>query len=118
MTRAKSLLEAKDGLSFLEVIARQVLHVRDRSNARRTLVLRNSLYTRADSLAALERYPGLKADVPLDFVQGKVPKLRADDLEPAEWPADPALEWAPPGHGDVYTSLASSGRLDELLVRG
>jgi len=28
------------------------------------------------------------------------------------------LEWAPPGHGDVYTSLAVSGMLDELLKRG
>ena len=28
MTRAKSLIEAKDGLSFLDVIARQVLELR------------------------------------------------------------------------------------------
>ena len=35
------------------------------------------------------RHPELEADVPLDFVQGKVPKLRADDLSPVEWPADP-----------------------------
>src|SRR4051812_43627300 len=97
MTRAKSLLEAKDGLTFLDVIARQVLHVRKRAGARLPLVLMNSFYTRDDSLAALERYPGLAADVPLDFVQGKVPKLDADDLEPLSWPDDPDLEWAPPG---------------------
>ena len=30
---------------------------------------------------------------------------RADDLQPVEWPDDPALEWAPPGHGDLYTAL-------------
>ena len=41
--------------------------------------------------------------------QGKVPKLRADDLEPVEWPADPKLEWAPPGHGDLYPSLVGLG---------
>jgi UTP--glucose-1-phosphate uridylyltransferase len=57
-------------------------------------------------------------DLPLDFVQGKVPKLRADDHSPVSWPADPAQEWAPPGHGDVYTSLAVSGMLDALLERG
>jgi UTP--glucose-1-phosphate uridylyltransferase len=56
--------------------------------------------------------------VPLDFVQGKVPKLLADSFEPVDWPADPALEWAPPGHGDVYVSLATSGMLGELLGRG
>jgi UTP--glucose-1-phosphate uridylyltransferase len=118
MTRAKSLLEAKDGLSFIDVIARQVLTVRERTGARLPLVLMNSFYTRNDTLAALERYPDLPADVPLDFVQGKVPKLRADDLEPVSWPSDPDLEWAPPGHGDLYTALVSSGMLDDLVDHG
>jgi UTP--glucose-1-phosphate uridylyltransferase len=118
MTRAKSLLEAKDGLTFLDVIARQVLRVRERSGARLPLVLMNSFYTREDSLGALSRYEGLRADVPLDFVQGKVPKIDASSLEPVSWPADPDLEWAPPGHGDLYTSLVTSGMLAELLDRG
>jgi UTP--glucose-1-phosphate uridylyltransferase len=118
MTRAKSLLEAKDGLTFLDVVARQVLRLRERSKARIPLVLMNSFYTRGDSIAALERYPELKADVPLDFVQGKIPKLTAGELEPVEWADDPDLEWAPPGHGDLYTSLVTSGMLDELLGKG
>jgi UTP--glucose-1-phosphate uridylyltransferase len=118
MTRAKSLLEVKEGLTFLDIIVRQVLALRRRTGARLPLVLMNSFYTREDTLAALERYPDLPADVPLDFVQGKVPKLRADDLEPVSWPAHPALEWAPPGHGDVYTSLMTSGMLDTLLEHG
>ena len=118
MTRAKSLLEVKEGLSFLDITARQVLGLRERFDARLPLVLMNSFYTREDSLAALERYPDLAVDVPLDFVQGKAPKIVADGLEPVEWPADPALEWAPPGHGDLYVSLVSSGMLDELLERG
>ena len=79
----------------------------------------NSFATRDDTLAALERYPELEIDgLPLDFVQGKVPKLLADGFEPVSWEADPALEWAPPGHGDVFTSLATSGTLDTLLERG
>jgi UTP--glucose-1-phosphate uridylyltransferase len=118
MTRAKSLLEVKDGLSFLDIIARQVLHARERHGARLPLVLMNSFYTREDSLAALERYRDLPADVPLDFVQDKVPKLRADELSPVEWPADPELEWAPPGHGDLYTALVVSGMLERLRERG
>jgi UTP--glucose-1-phosphate uridylyltransferase len=118
MTRAKSLLEAKDGLSFLDIIARQVLDVRARAGARLPLVLMNSFYTRDDSLEALARYPELPADVPLDFVQGKVPKIDADSLEPVSWPSDPDLEWAPPGHGDLYTALVTSGMLSELLEHG
>ena len=119
MTRAKSLIEVKQGLSFLDVIVRQVLHLRERFGARLPLLFMNSFATQDDTLAALERYPELAVDgLPLDFVQGKVPKLLADSFEPVEWPADPALEWAPPGHGDVYTSLATSGMLAELRAGG
>jgi UTP--glucose-1-phosphate uridylyltransferase len=118
MTRAKSLLEVKDGLTFLDVIARQVLGLRRRSGARLPLVLMNSFYTRGDTLAALERYPDLAADVPPDFVQGKVPKLDAGSLAPVDWPDDPDLEWAPPGHGDLYTALVTSGMLAELRGHG
>src|SRR3954453_1819732 len=118
MTRAKSLLEVKDGRSFLDLIAEQILDLGERSGARIPLVLMNSFATRDDSLAALERYPDLSADVPPDFVQNKVPKVREDDLEPAEWPDDPSLEWAPPGHGDLYAALVTSGMLDALLERG
>jgi UTP--glucose-1-phosphate uridylyltransferase len=119
MTKAKSLLEVKDGLSFLGVIVRQILHLRERHGAPVPLLLMNSFATRDDTLAALERYPDLAVDgLPLDFLQGRVPKLLETSHEPVRWPADPALEWAPPGHGDVYTSLAGSGMLAELLERG
>jgi UTP--glucose-1-phosphate uridylyltransferase len=119
MTKAKSLVEVKDGHTFLDVIVRQVLHLRERYGAQIPLLLMNSFATRDDTLVALERYPELPIEgLPLDFVQGKVPKLLADSLEPVSWPADPALEWAPPGHGDVFTSLATSGMLNTLLERG
>jgi UTP--glucose-1-phosphate uridylyltransferase len=118
MTGPKSLVVVKDGLTFLDIAARQVLALRESTGARLPLVLMNSFYTRDESLAALRRHEGIEADVPLDFVQGRFPKLRADDLRPVEWPADAELEWAPPGHGDLYTSLATSGMLDTLLERG
>src|SRR3954464_2995191 len=118
MTKAKSLLEVKEGRTFLDLIAEQVLDLRERSGARLPLVLMNSFATREDSLAALERHGDLSAGLPRDFVQNKVPKITADGLEPASWPADPALEWAPPGHGDLYTALVTSGMLDALLAEG
>jgi UTP--glucose-1-phosphate uridylyltransferase len=118
MDRAKSLLEVKDGMAFLDVIARQVLALREVSGARVPLVLMNSFYTRDDSLALLERYDDLASDVPFDFVQHKEPKLLVDGLMPAEWPADPSLEWCPPGHGDIYPALMTSGMLALLLERG
>lgn len=114
----KSLLAVKEGLTFLDITARQILALRERTGARLPLVLMNSFSTRAPSLAVLSRYPSLRADVPADFVQNKEPKLRADTLRPVSWPADPALEWAPPGHGDLYTALVSSGMLAALLDAG
>jgi UTP--glucose-1-phosphate uridylyltransferase len=118
MTRAKSLIEAREGLSFLDVIVRQTLAIRDRHAVRLPLVLMNSYRTRGDTVAALERYPDLEADVPLDFLQHREPRIRADDLTPVEWPPDPELEWCPPGHGDLYPALRSSGMLAALLDRG
>jgi UTP--glucose-1-phosphate uridylyltransferase len=114
----KSLLEVKAGLTFLDVIVRQVLGLRRRFDARLPLVLMNSFATREETLAALERHPDIGSDVPIDFVQNRVPKLRADDLEPVSWPENPELEWAPPGHGDLYTAMVGSGMLETLLDGG
>lgn len=109
---AKSLLIVKDGWTFLDIIAHQAL------GAGVPLVLMNSFATRADSLAALARYPALVGAIPLDFMQHKVPKVLQADLAPATWPEDPDLEWCPPGHGDIYTALLTSGMLETLLDHG
>src|SRR5919199_4487015 len=118
MTGPKSLVEVKDGHTFLDLAPRQVLALREAAGARLPLLLMNSFYTRDESLAALARHPEIEADVPLDFVQGRFPKLRADDLGPVSWPANRELEWAPPGHGDLYTSIVTSGMLERLLDGG
>jgi len=118
MEQAKSLLEVKKGLSFLDIIARQVLHVRSRYDCSMPLILMNSFYTRAGSLAVLDNYPALKNTLPLDFVQHKVPKIDQLTLTPVNWPSNPELEWCPPGHGDLYTALVTSGMLDALLAQG
>ena len=115
----KSLIEVKPGTSFLDVVARQVLALRERHGARLPLVLMNSAATRGPSLEVLRRYDCLRVPgVPLDFLQGREPKIRAEDLQPVRWPADPELEWCPPGHGDIYPALAATGTLDALLDAG
>jgi len=118
MTRAKSLLEARRGLSFLDLIARQVLVLRKRHDCALPLVLMDSFRTREDSLAALRAHPGLDVGLPLDFLQHKVPRVAVDGLAPAEWPENPEYEWCPPGHGDLYTALVTSGTLEALRSRG
>jgi UTP--glucose-1-phosphate uridylyltransferase len=125
MDRAKSLLCVRRGLSFLDVIARQVLHLRREYGVPLPLIFMNSFRTSADTLAALARYdegpagqglatPGL----PLEFLQNKEPKLLARDLTPVVWQKDPALEWCPPGHGDIYTALRGTGLLQQLIDAG
>jgi UTP--glucose-1-phosphate uridylyltransferase len=119
LDKAKSLLPVRGDASFLDVIVGQVLAVRNRYGARLPLVLMNSFRTRDDTLAALAGYPTIEVDgIALDFLQNREPKLRADDLTPVSWPQDPSLEWCPPGHGDIYTALATSGMLQALLDRG
>lgn len=119
LDRAKSLLPVRDGRTFLDLVAAQVLAARDRWGARLPLVFLNSFRTHDDTLAALRPYPDLPVgDLPLDVLQSRVPKLRADDLTPVSWPADPELQWSPPGHGDVYPALLSAGVLDRLLDVG
>ncbi len=119
MDRAKSLLPVREGLTFLDVIVRQLQSARSTSGARLPLVFLDSFRTRDDTLAALDRYDDLPVDgLPLDLLQNREPKLLVDELTPVEWPADPSLEWCPPGHGDLYTALQASGLLDQLLDAG
>lgn len=117
MRQAKSLLQVKGELTFLDLIARQVLELRRRHGAKVPLLLMNSFRTREDSLTALRRHPELAGDLAPDFLQHKVPRIRADDLSPVSWPEDPELEWCPPGHGDLYLALLTSGLLATLLER-
>jgi len=109
LERVKSLLPVKDGLTFLDVIARQ-------SDV--PTIFMDSFATRDDTLAVLDRYPWRWPDLPRDFLQHRVPKVLADDLSPAVWPSQPDLEWCPPGHGDLYDALLTSGTLDALLGAG
>ncbi|WP_408899649.1 UTP--glucose-1-phosphate uridylyltransferase [Nocardioides sp. R1-1] len=119
MERAKSLLCVRRGLSFLDIIARQTLHLRERYGARVPLLFMNSFRTSADTLHALGRYEDLAVDgLPLEFLQNKEPKLLTSDLTPVSWPKEPDLEWCPPGHGDLYTALRGTGLLDRLIEQG
>ncbi len=116
---AKTLLGVRDGKTFLDFIVAQVRHVRETYGVRLPLLLMDSFRTQRSTLAYLRRYPDLAVDgLPLDFLQNAEPKVRVDDLMPVSWPANPELEWCPPGHGDLYTALWGSGLLRRLLDAG
>ncbi len=119
MDRAKSLLCVRRGLSFLDIIARQALQLRQQYGVELPLIFMNSFRTSADTMEALARYTDLPVQgLPLEFLQNKEPRLLAKDLSPVSWPKDPDLEWCPPGHGDVYTALRGTGLLEQLIEQG
>jgi UTP--glucose-1-phosphate uridylyltransferase len=119
MDRAKSLLGVRKGWSFLDILARQVLHLRREHDAPLPLIFMNSFRTSPDTMAALARYVDLPVEgLPLEFLQNREPKLLVTDLSPVSFPKSPDLEWCPPGHGDLYTALRGSGLLQDLIDQG
>jgi UTP--glucose-1-phosphate uridylyltransferase len=115
LRQPKSLVEARDGHTFLDIIAGQARVLRERAGVRLPLLLMNSDATEAQTREALVEHPELDA---ASFTQSMEPKLHATELAPVSWPKDPALEWCPPGHGDVYGALRRSGALATLLEQG
>lgn len=110
LTRAKSLLEVKNGKTFLEIILKQA------EKRHLKLALMNSFSTHEDTLNALSKIK--PPDSPLLFLQNKFPKILKKNFAPADWPKNPDLEWNPPGHGDIYSAIYSSGILNTLLDNG
>ena len=118
LQKAKSLLEIKPGVTFLDTIVRQVKSLRERAQYPVNLLLMNSFSTSADTMAHLAQYADFADAAQVEMLQNRVPKLVTDTLAPVEYPANPELEWCPPGHGDIYPALVGSGWLDKLLAAG
>lgn len=119
LDRAKSLIRVKGADTFIDFIARQIIHLRGSQNATEpAFYLMDSFSTQKDTLDYLRKYPELGQEGQLDFLQNMVPKIDAKTFEPVSWPAEPELEWCPPGHGDLYPALLGSGLLARLLAKG
>ncbi len=116
----KSMLAVRDGVNFLDLMVRQILDLRKSSGANVRLLLMNSFSTSEDTLGHLKKYraQGLADASEVELMQNQIPKIDATTLMPVAWPADPEMEWCPPGHGDLYPALVGSGWLDRLLAEG
>lgn len=120
LQKAKSLLPIKGQDTFLDVIVKQIKHLREVSGTPVRLLLMNSFSTSKDTLEYLTKYAdeGFNHPQEVELMQNRVPKILADSMQPAEWPTNPELEWCPPGHGDIYSALLGSGWLKRLLQDG
>lgn len=118
LERAKSLLPVKNGLSFNDIIAKQLLSINQRYGVQVPLVHMTSFSTDSDVRSAMAGYPLLSPDgLPISFLQHRHPKIYVDTMTPAEEAID-ELNWNPPGHGDIYAALIASGVAQKLLSMG
>ena len=114
----KSVIEVRDGMSFLDLSVRQIEYLNHQYKVNVPFVLMNSFNTDADTANIIKKYEGHNIDI-LTFNQSKYPRVLKDSLLPAPKSAQSQIsDWYPPGHGDVFESLYNSGILDKLLARG
>ncbi|MFW6415002.1 MAG: UTP--glucose-1-phosphate uridylyltransferase [Thermodesulfobacteriota bacterium] len=117
MPHAKSLLTVREDYTFLDIILEQARIKGKSEQGEGSLILMNSPNTDNEIREHLE-LTCYHDNLPLIFNQHVYPKVLADSLEPAVCPGDPQLEWNPPGHGDLFASLLTSGMLEYLLDQG
>lgn len=114
----KSVIEVRDGMSFLDLSVRQVEYLNRTYNCNVPFILMNSFNTDADTASIIKKYEGHKVDI-LTFNQSRYPRIFKDSLLPVPKSFKDGTEaWYPPGHGDVFESLYNSGVLDKLIDRG
>ena len=114
----KSLIRVKNGLSFLDITIRQVMHLNERLGIKIPLLLMNSFFTESSTRKALAGMTGVPAESVRCFLQHKFPKVLAATLGPARCPEEPECEWHPAGHGDLLLSLDTSGILKQFIADG
>ncbi|MBG0789723.1 MAG: UTP--glucose-1-phosphate uridylyltransferase [Desulfovibrionaceae bacterium] len=114
----KSFLPVREGRTFLDLILSQVKSMREEFDAALPLVLMNSFWTDAPTRRRLEDEINGDPNVAMTFMQHRYPRIRRDTLAPLAMDQAPELEWNPPGHGDIYTSLLTTGTLRRLLLSG
>ncbi|KAB7790749.1 UTP--glucose-1-phosphate uridylyltransferase [Bifidobacterium leontopitheci] len=120
---AKSLLPVRrhkaKQMRFIDIIIGQVLTARTRLDVPLPLTFMNSFRTSADTMKVLKHQRKFKqTEIPLEIIQHQEPKIDVATGEPVSWPANPGLEWCPPGHGDLFSTLWESGLLDVLHEHG
>ena len=120
---AKSLLPVRRHkarqMRFIDIIIGQVLTARQRLGVDLPLIFMNSFRTSKDTLQVLKRNRKFSQEnIPVEIIQHQEPKLLEETYEPVSYPEDPELEWCPPGHGDIFSTIWESGLLNVLKKNG
>ncbi|GFS39471.1 UDP-glucose pyrophosphorylase 2 [Actinidia rufa] len=117
-TGPKSVIEVRNGLTFLDLIVIQIESLNAKYGCNVPLLLMNSFNTHDDTQKIVEKYANSNIDIHT-FNQSRYPRLVVDDFIPLPCKGNTGKDgWNPPGHGDVFPSLKNSGKLDALLSKG
>ncbi|KAG1777483.1 UTP-glucose-1-phosphate uridylyltransferase [Suillus placidus] len=118
MTGAKSALEVKDDMTFLDLTVRQIEHLNTSNRVDVPLILMTSFNTHEDTLRIIKKYANQQLRI-TTFNQSRYPRIFKESLLPCPKRADDdKTHWYPPGHGDLYNALLYSGVLDQLIAEG
>ena len=118
MLGAKSALEVKDGLTFLDIIVRQMDYLNLQNHVDVPLLLMTSFYTADDTRRIIKNYAHDRLQVTM-FNQSRYPRVYKESLLPSPHSFDDDKDkWYPPGHGDLYNTLVHTGLLSQLLSQG
>nr|ACN50183.1 UDP-glucose pyrophosphorylase [Annona cherimola] len=117
-TGPKSVIEVRNGLTFLDLIVKQIESLNSKYGCDVPLLLMNSFNTHDDTLKIVEKYANSNIQIHT-FNQSQYPRLVVEDFLPLPSKGQTGKDgWYPPGHGDVFPSLRNSGKLDALLSQG
>jgi len=116
LQHAKSLLPVKGKKCFLDFMMAQNRYVKEVSGVQVPGIIMNSPMTSPATMDYLQQH--VHEAQWQELVQSRVPKIDQDTLQPIDWSAQSELEWCPPGHGDLYAALYSSGLLEQLIAQG
>ncbi len=120
---AKSLLPVRRHkarqMRFIDIILGQITTARDRLGVPLPVTFMNSFRTSKDTMNVLKKnHHFVQKSIPTQIIQHQEPKIVLSSGLPVEFPDNPELEWCPPGHGDIYSTLWETGLLDTLLDQG
>jgi len=121
MKGAKSQLKVKETLNFIDICVKQIEVIRSISSVSVPLIFMNSFNTQEETEASLKKLNFENNNLPTFFIENKIPKLKKDlngNYTPAAFPENPSLEWAPPGHADIYPALYENNLLNQFLEKG
>lgn len=117
-TGPKSVIEVRNGLTFLDLIVIQIESLNSKYGCNVPLLLMNSFNTHDDTQKIVEKYSNSNIQIHT-FNQSQYPRIVVEDFSPLPCKGQAGKDgWYPPGHGDVFPSLMNSGKLDALLSQG